>query len=427
MKKILVLFTLFALLSLTLGQQTVMATNSSVHRAMPNKTIDVEQWPWESLVPYFDNSYDVANNTIEHVVVVINGTKRNADDYFDAIDNISKDLSTPLHSTYIVAPKFLTLGDRTDLGYPSSYLYWSSGGWKVGSKSKRRTNNTSRYSSYEVVDTLIEDIYNNNQSIKTITIVGHSAWGQFVQRFALTTLLHNNNTIKPMLRFVVANPSSYAYLDNRRFDTNTNQFWVPSTQCAWYDKWKYWLTNGYSYVRQTSTANIINNYEQAKVTYLLWENDIVVDSNLDVSCEANLQWPNRLERWNTYYEYIKDFFGISITNKHQKFIIPNVWHSYTRMFDSVAWREAIFQELNNQSTWSQVAYTNTSNAVINKAKSDKIYQKIDEAIAKNPLTKNILKKRLKRILSRSKFDMNNVRDITKKEFIEEIISYIEIQ
>ena len=49
-------------------------------------------------------------------------------------------------------------------------------------------------------------------------MVGHSSGGQTVQRYALTqhlTPVLNQSTFHP--RFVVINPSSYAYFDQRRW------------------------------------------------------------------------------------------------------------------------------------------------------------------------------------------------------------------
>ena len=91
--------------------------------------------------------------------------------------------------------------------------------------------------------------------LEAIRIVGHSSGGQTVQRYALT---HRIDLPKPRqdksserlgqhhvhVRFVVSNPSSYAYLDDRRFNSE-DELETPSKAqidaCPLYNTWEWGL------------------------------------------------------------------------------------------------------------------------------------------------------------------------------------------
>lgn len=61
-------------------------------------------------------------------------------------------------------------------------------------------------------------------SLKEITIAGHSAGGQFVQRYAAGTTIEQRPSVSARslaFRYVAANPSSYLYLFPRQPDRTT--------------------------------------------------------------------------------------------------------------------------------------------------------------------------------------------------------------
>ena len=97
---------------------------------------------------------------------------------------------------------------------------WSVDGWKDGSLSEiRRDDSTDqRVSSFAVLDALLETLSDRKHwpALDLVVLAGHSAGGQFVQRYAVasapTVLSHQGIHT----RFVVANPSSYLYFDARR-------------------------------------------------------------------------------------------------------------------------------------------------------------------------------------------------------------------
>ena len=228
-----------------------------------------------SYVPY------CTNNKPGPAVFVIHGTERNARDYFRYLQNLD---------TLVIAPQFQASGPG---------MYWSSG-WKEGNKS----SDPQRVSSYEVLDRMVEMFHG-------VAIVGHSAGGQFVTRYAAGTRLQG-------LTFIVANPSSYLYLDRTR---------PVSGACSGFNNYRYGLDHLNSYMR----AGISPDYPNRNVIYLLGSLDTKADSYLDTSCAANLEGSNRFDRGGKFYSHLATHFGRPV---HRKVIVYGVGHDPARMLNA---------------------------------------------------------------------------------------------
>ena len=102
-------------------------------------------------------------------------------------------------------------------------------------------------SSFEVIDRLIEAAVKLNPGIRRILILGHSAGAQFIVRFAATNGRHELLEQQGIsIRYVVANSSSYPYLDQTRFHFNpAGEMRITSSEellnCPGYNKYKYGL------------------------------------------------------------------------------------------------------------------------------------------------------------------------------------------
>ena len=70
------------------------------------------------------------NEGIDRVVIVVHGSDRNADDYFDRLVAATS-AEERLDNTLLVAPFFKTAEESPS----ATEHYWSSGGWKVGNRS----------------------------------------------------------------------------------------------------------------------------------------------------------------------------------------------------------------------------------------------------------------------------------------------------
>ena len=282
-------------------------------------------------VKYWNNySIDIPNSNLQQAVIVIHGMNRNADDYYSYIEQAAK-TENIFDQTLILAPQFKAIDDTPI----DNELYWSASGWKKGFKAK----NGNRTPSFQVIDTLVDKINSLFPNIKHITLVGHSAGGQFVQRYA--ALSEKENTLRSDLkiRYIVANPSSYLYLNSERPQT--------TLACDGYDLYHYGLANlpsSLSYT-QLDAGRIQNQLTSRSVFLLLGTADNNPNSSsLDTSCKANAQGFNRYERGSAYYEHIKQF---NPNAQHTKVDVEGIGHSANGMFNSIAGRNTIFYAASN--------------------------------------------------------------------------------
>ena len=300
--------------------------------------------------PYFSNySLDTADYAIAHAVIVIHGTNRNADDYYANMSTAASMRPFETDSLIIIAPQFLTEVDIDTFSLDNEHLYWSSGGWKSGSNSKNNVTNPRPeiISSFAVLDTIMLRLAQNFPNLTSIVFTGHSAGGQVTNRYSATTPIIETlcDQFEVSTKFIVANPSSYLYLDKKRRDSATvNQFSIPLTTCNDYNDWKYGLDNLYTYPSNVGTNFIRDIFKKRQVVYLLGGNDNnPASSSLDVSCEAMLQGDHRLERGTIYYNYLIDYYGNSILNYHTIDIITGVGHSNSDMYTSTTGLYHLFE------------------------------------------------------------------------------------
>src|SRR5690606_19937597 len=113
--------------------------------------------------------------------------------------------------------------------------YWSDSGWKYGGDS----TSSKKLSSFAVVDEMVRKLGDKKlfPNLTKITVVGHSAGGQFVQRYAAGGSAEG--AVSVPLRYVVANPSSYMYLNGYRI--NASGQWATPSGCSNYDEYRYGL------------------------------------------------------------------------------------------------------------------------------------------------------------------------------------------
>ena len=298
-------------------------------------------------IPYCHNySLEKSNPNLTRAIVVIHGARRNAQRYYQNMLNAAIDADSADRNTMIIAPQFLTSDDLNKFNLGKDYLYWTKGGWKSGSLS-RSSDRPFRYSSYSVVDDMVKTLANSNKfpNLKEIIIVGHSAGGQFVNRYAAGSLVE---TDRIHLKYIVINPSSYLYLDSRRFIKGSSvKFAVLDRSlqdiCPDYDEYKYGLEDLYNYMKKAGVDTIRKQYARRDVVYLLGSEDNNPDSNLLAkSCPAMFQGSQRLERGIIYYNYLKDFYGYQ---PHTKVIVPGVGHNSKGIFNSPEGRKVLFANI----------------------------------------------------------------------------------
>ncbi|RMD99705.1 MAG: hypothetical protein D6814_05085 [Calditrichaeota bacterium] len=325
------------LLSTAQGQTPVKAIAPKKFRLRPQGQV--------VSIPYASNaSLSRSSDQFTRAVVVIHGTLRNANDYYQRLFEASVVADSAFRQALIVAPQFLTEADIEAFYLPESYLYWSQSGWKQGdlSQSSDAHPRPVRVSSFAVVDSILFAIAAAMPQVKIIVIAGHSAGGQFVNRYAA------GSPVEPVLvekygihlRYVVANPSSYLYFnEERRVGNSTDQFAVPAgadlMACPGYNDYKYGLANLNSYMARAGSAKIREQYPRREVIYLLGgQDDDPGAAGLDTRCGAMLQGSTRLERGVVYFHYLQHFFGPEILRYQRRAMVPGVGHDSAKMFAS---------------------------------------------------------------------------------------------
>lgn len=297
-------------------------------------------WSNLPLDPAFEDSG--CNTRVERLVIVQHGNQRTPWSYFNYLHTAATAAGLA-DRTLIVAPWFAADDDIT----PRGFARWTSGGWKGGDDSILPPT----ISAFAVYDHLVALALapGLHPLLADIAFAGHSAGGQFAQRHAVASDLGGADPSAISLRWIVANPSSYLYLDPFRWDGQGAppdvDFAVPvGTECDFgYDDYKYGLKDipAGHYVTG-HLADIPAVYLARDVTYLLGEDDTTTDptlNDLDVTCPAQLQGAHRLERGQIFQSYLDARYP---GHAHATHTVPGVAHSASGMFTSSQGVAALF-------------------------------------------------------------------------------------
>jgi pimeloyl-ACP methyl ester carboxylesterase len=181
-----------------------------------------------------------------------------------------------------------------------------------------------------------------------VTVVGHSAGGQFVQRYAGETRVQRKlAALRNSYRYIVSNPSSYMYLSAARYHPAKRAF-GPLTaaevrSCPRYNRYKHGLQALNLYGTVAGASGIRRQYASQSIVYLLGGADTDRnDPTLDHSCAAMWQGGQRLERGRLFHRSLIAIFGSSITRRHRLVVVPGVAHDARAMYTSAAGRAALF-------------------------------------------------------------------------------------
>ena len=286
------------------------------------------------------------NNKITQLVIYIHGARRNGLDYYEwgekAVNAANKQ-----EETLFFSPQFNSEKDLEDHKHDATHLFWEKNNWRIGdqSVSSQKRMMADAFSSFSLIDSVIARACNQKlfPNLKKITVVGHSAGGQFVSRYVGMTPLPN--TLKGYkFNFIVMNPSTYLYLDERRpVQTDKGLAFVKpnATDCQTYNDYPRGMANLNPYAALVGVETITQQFLKRDIAYILGEKDVNVnDSSLDKSCEGNMQGRFRLERGQFYYAYIQLF--AKKKKVHQIDVVPDVAHDGDKMVNSQAARKFMF-------------------------------------------------------------------------------------
>jgi len=315
-------------------------------RAIPQ----CERWvtfgsgPARSMI-YSTHSLDTPHTEVTRALIMVHGANRNADHYFETA-TAAGFLAGALQNTVIIAPRFAAGNDKVAAGE----LLWPERGdtWRSGGMSPT----DSAISAFDFVDDIIRMLANkkNFPNLTRVVVAGHSAGGQFVNRYEMTNKV--DGTLPGVaISYVVANPSSYAWPASVRplpvgdanpegaykeslgpagdsVHTNFSYGTFDSTKAPRYDTWPAGLKNRSGYSAQMTDEQLKAQLVKRTTTYILGQVDVLPLGGFDSSATAMAQGPTRRARGEAFARYVNGTLGAT----HSIMIVPECGHNDRCMF-----------------------------------------------------------------------------------------------
>jgi pimeloyl-ACP methyl ester carboxylesterase len=293
---------------------------------------------------YRSYALGTAQPDVKHALIVIHGLGRDADSYYKSA-LAAAFTADALDDTILIAPHFVSSEGSCKDSLAPGEIGWHcqprNDTWRTGGEAVE-----GNATSFDVVDELLRRLNDAKvfPNLKTIIVVGHSAGGQFVERYAMANTVHDSLALKP--RYVVMNPSSYAYLDElrptesafpRHIATLPPGYQAPlpehppaafarfhdAESCTGFDRWPYGLKDRNGYAAKVSDEQLKKQVVERPTTYLAGEYDILPLHGFDGSCAAMAQGGTRLARAFAFAEYIDERYGA----KHEVHMVEGCGHS----------------------------------------------------------------------------------------------------
>jgi hypothetical protein len=296
--------------------------------------------PSRSLV-YRNHPLETRNERITRATVILHGASRDADNYYRTAVAAAF-LAGALEDTIVISPRIASNAGGScrdtlavnEISYPCDV--WRSGGAAAA---------TPKVTSFDFMDEILRKVIRKDifPNLKSIVVAGHSAGGQYMNRYQMSTRMHD--AVGVPIMYVVSNPSSYAYLDPIRPTGDPNDFgkefrtFGDGRNCTTYDRWPYGLQNrGGGYTTGITDEQLKKQLAARPAVYLLGEIDILPLGGFDSSCPAMAQGPTRRARGEAFYNYANQKLGA----KHQKVMVSLCGHNARCMFTSDAAQAILF-------------------------------------------------------------------------------------
>lgn len=325
-------------------------------------TAACERWvtlgggPARSMV-YATYPLEKRNTNVTRALIMVHGADRNADHYFSTAVAAGF-LAGALGNTIIIAPRFAAGHDTVatnEVVWPARGDSWRSGGMSPSNPT---------LSSFDFADEILRELANrkNFPKLTRIVVTGHSAGGQFANRYEMANKVHgtlNGVTIS----YVVANPSSYAWPvavrplpagdgdpatadkealgeDGETVHTQFTYGPFDTTKVADYDHWPAGLEHRTGYTAQMTDEQLIKQLVERPTTYLWGQVDVLPLGGFDSSPSGMAQGPTRRARGEAFFKYVNETLGA----KHDAIIVPECGHNDRCIFTSEVVLPVIFPE-----------------------------------------------------------------------------------
>lgn len=274
---------------------------------------------------YRTHSLDRRNESITHVVVMVHGAGRNADDYFTTAA-ASAFVAGALETSIVISPRMASNnGQGCSDALDSNEISWNCSTWRSGGPALSHPEVTS----FDFLDEILRKVARREifPNLRSIVVTGHSAGGQVTNRYQMSSRVHDSLGIP--VTYVVSNPSSYAYPGPERPTpaawslTANAPGYIPRVSegtptfrsmgggggCSGYDQWPYGFQNRTGYSADQSDEQLRRQIVARPLTYLMGEVDILPLSGFDSGCQAMAQGPTRLARSQAFARYVNERLG----------------------------------------------------------------------------------------------------------------------
>jgi pimeloyl-ACP methyl ester carboxylesterase len=293
---------------------------------------------------YRSYSLDVPNSRVTRALVMVHGTNRNADHYFLTAMSAAF-LAGALDDTVVIAPHMIDASDRAE---PNEVAWQTS--WRTGGPSRANPS----LSSFDFVDDILRKLAKKAifPNLQHIVVAGHSAGGQFTNRYAMSNRIHG--TLGASVSYVVANPSSYAWPDAVRplpqddadpatakdgwnYMPNANPLPphttftfgpLDATKAPNVNNWPAGLEKRTGYTAEMSSEQLKKQLVERPTTFLLGQVDTLPLGGFDSSATAMAQGPTRRARGEAFVKYVNEVLGA----KHRIVVVPECGHNDRCMF-----------------------------------------------------------------------------------------------
>jgi hypothetical protein len=149
---------------------------------------------------------------VTRALIIVHGRLRNAQTYLQSGVEAAE-LAGLGSTTLVIAPQFLNETDVKRNHLAERLLRWNGNDWMAGAPS----TGPGQISSYTALDQIIEHLGNRQQlpGLKQIVVAGHSGGARWCSDSRSRPRSPDPRTAGVQVRYVIANPSSYAYFDER--------------------------------------------------------------------------------------------------------------------------------------------------------------------------------------------------------------------
>jgi hypothetical protein len=285
---------------------------------------------------------------------MIHGAGRNADNYYSSA-LAAAFLAGVLDSTLVISPRMASdEGEGCNDPLGPDEISWDCSSWRSGGPSHSHPAVTS----FDFLDEILRKVARKQlfPNVRAIVVAGHSAGGQVTNRYQMSNRVHD--VLGVPIRYVVSNPSSYAWPSDERPTTAAWSLtanapgYIPAVRagarafaslgtgrgCTTYNQWPYGFANRSGYAASQDDAQLRRQLASRPMTYLMSEVDILPLNGFDSSCSAMAQGPTRLARGQAFAKYVNENLG----GRHSIVVVTGCAHSARCVFTSDAALPVLF-------------------------------------------------------------------------------------